>query len=1077
MGRTHATSSTFHDSVEHGSHERSTPSGDAGRRFRGSFATFWIPRLRPFAVAALLCLLYQVAAPWQYAEAQPVPAPSRSGLAPRAGSASPMPEIGERLDQAVRHTRGALDRLGASSGRAAEVSADLDAAADRCETAFGALEAIDGEVLNGYREVGDHLRKSGLGAQVRVRNDAAERAYRGRFQEIRHAVKETVRLAREQARASRAGDREQEEARRAEVAAQVARAEDLLAEMVAPPPQVPLDPENLPHRVVERQPRAPRLSSEQFDELSSAPEAGVNDGVKQATRAATAPVLGFAAAAPPGPEDLAETADVQLTPEIRALAGSLGHDPLAIFDFVHDEIELTWTFGSIQGAASCLSTRRCNAFDTASLLIALFRASGIPARYAMGTVEVPIGEIEGLAGGFTDTRSALQLIASSGTPVTAVGSGGAPTAARFEHVWVEAFLDYVPSRGVREVAGDTWVPLDPSFKQTRFVDAFDALGTLGFDSGSLLQSILDGAQIDQTNGVVQPLDTAPLDAGLADLQQQVETLAQSPDTPATARGLLGGPEVVSRDLPALPGALPYQVLVRAGQFSEVPASLRHQLHLEVAGDFLRLSPDLTYTASLPALAGKRITLSYVPATDDDAAILLSFLPSGDDLSLADLPTAFPAYLVRMRPELKVDGEIVATGGAATLGQTGRFRLVFSGPGTESRTVDNAVTAGSYSALVLDLTRIENPEPRRVSAEALLAKLQGGDASGVGRDDVLGELLHVAGMFYWLEVEIAERAAAGERRVAYARLPSEGIFALGLRVESLFGAPLRVSPGALVTDVDSDLFAVASLDGESGHGRDFAVASGILGSRTESAIWDTLVHGVRTGRGIDAMSYLDAARRRGIPLDSIDAGNVATALPQLEVSSAVKRDIENAVHAGRVVTVPQRAFELDGFSGVGYVTLDPDTGSAAYLIATGLAGGGYSFENELDTLGQILFNFALTLGAEAFPMILIPLLLIAIVTTLVAIVTAITLTALELRNNPNLTQKQKVAIILGVAAKTFLDQMFLLAGSLTVPLRVTLTLDVAGPVSDYIVDRTVDFFVGDTSSPVVAGPVLAMEVGR
>ena len=41
----------------------------------------------------------------------------------------------------------------------------------------------------------------------------------------------------------------------------------------------------------------------------------------------------------------------------------------------------------------CLQTKICNDFDTASLLIALLRTSGISARYVYGTVEIPIDKV------------------------------------------------------------------------------------------------------------------------------------------------------------------------------------------------------------------------------------------------------------------------------------------------------------------------------------------------------------------------------------------------------------------------------------------------------------------------------------------------------------------------------------------------------------------------------------------------------------------------------------------------------------------------------------------------------------
>jgi transglutaminase-like putative cysteine protease len=74
--------------------------------------------------------------------------------------------------------------------------------------------------------------------------------------------------------------------------------------------------------------------------------------------------------APPGPADLGENDDVVLTPAIRSLSDSLGHNPVQIYNWVRDHVAFTPTWGSIQGADATLQTRRGNAYDTASLLVA-----------------------------------------------------------------------------------------------------------------------------------------------------------------------------------------------------------------------------------------------------------------------------------------------------------------------------------------------------------------------------------------------------------------------------------------------------------------------------------------------------------------------------------------------------------------------------------------------------------------------------------------------------------------------------------------------------------------------------------
>jgi len=122
-----------------------------------------------------------------------------------------------------------------------------------------------------------------------------------------------------------------------------------------------------------------------------------------------------------------------------------------------------------------LGSQRGNAFDQASLLIALLRASDIPARYAQGVIEVEAEHFANWAGGFEDIDSAVALASSGGIPLAPLSSGGTTVKVQLEHVWVEAALDYAPSRGAVNREPDTWVPLDPSFKQYEFLEGLDPI--------------------------------------------------------------------------------------------------------------------------------------------------------------------------------------------------------------------------------------------------------------------------------------------------------------------------------------------------------------------------------------------------------------------------------------------------------------------------------------------------------------------------------------------------------------------------------------------------------------------------
>ena len=84
---------------------------------------------------------------------------------------------------------------------------------------------------------------------------------------------------------------------------------------------------------------------------------------------------------------LASTPDANTTdPYVQEKAAELGYDPLRIIDYLHTQIGYNSYTGSLRGARGTLWSNAGNSLDEASLGVALLRASGIPARYAEGTL-------------------------------------------------------------------------------------------------------------------------------------------------------------------------------------------------------------------------------------------------------------------------------------------------------------------------------------------------------------------------------------------------------------------------------------------------------------------------------------------------------------------------------------------------------------------------------------------------------------------------------------------------------------------------------------------------------------------
>ncbi len=72
---------------------------------------------------------------------------------------------------------------------------------------------------------------------------------------------------------------------------------------------------------------------------------------------------------------------------------------------------------------------------------------------------------------------------------------------------------------------------------------------------------------------------------------------------------------------------------------------------------------LSHTAPTSQLVDKRLTLSYVPTDQATADLIASYLPKlnagGSPIRPDQLPTSLPGYLIRLKPQITLDGQVVA----------------------------------------------------------------------------------------------------------------------------------------------------------------------------------------------------------------------------------------------------------------------------------------------------------------------------------------------------------------------------------------------------------------------------------
>lgn len=96
------------------------------------------------------------------------------------------------------------------------------------------------------------------------------------------------------------------------------------------------------------------------------------------------------------------------------------------------------------------------------------------------------------------------------------------------------------------------------------------------------------------------------------------------------------------------------------------------------------------------------------------------------------------------------------------------------------------------------------------------------------------------------------------------------------------------------------------------------------------------------QGISAVKAIAIAAAIGQKVYTLNAQNQAYhsgIVAGLGTDADTKAEISNALNAGMEVTVHQTDITAHGWTGSGYIILDPETGAGAYKISGGANGGG------------------------------------------------------------------------------------------------------------------------------------------
>ena len=628
----------------------------------------------------------------------------------------------------------------------------------------------------------------------------------------------------------------------------------------------------------------------------------------------------------PSSADLVLKGETEIPESLSEKAKELG-SANAIYRYLRSNIKYEIYRNSKKGAAVTFEQLGGNDMDQASLLIAMLRSIGIPARYVSGSIEITAQQAMEITG-TENIESAGRILAASFDNVSGLTSGGTVTGYRMEHTWAEAYVPYTNYRGAGECTGESiWLPLDISFKPLETV-----------------KTEFDTEYTDEERAKY---------AELAALAEEYPMIYDTPE-PLKEQEELMSQQIIPTEDQYLPATLPYQVLEVTDSYSALPDSKRSALKIAVGGETLLDAP-------LSELYAKRIVLSYEPATETDRQLM----PADGDL------TKVPAYLVHVVPVLSVDDKNYKGKRELSLGTAQQMLTTVSGDSGDSILTD-VVRAGSVYAVTLNYEKIGLADIM-LAGTRLQSTVNAAKEGTATTQEVLAAVLDNIGKNYFTYCDLRSVTNAMLYHVQKNRELGIVITGYEYDTDTTLGVCNALKGGSFMMDVAYNRFRTVSLENDANAEIIFNMALAATESYYEGAVWEDLTDNMLSG--LSTVAVMNEAEKLNVPVVLVCAANADEVLDTCTVSSEVKREVRDFVNKGLFVRLVSQTLNIGSWTGTAYTALDMETGACSYMLSGGTAGGAafdrcnfdeWSTESLLD-FNLLLFKMGLAIADCRFAM--------------------------------------------------------------------------------------------------------------
>jgi hypothetical protein len=388
------------------------------------------------------------------------------------------------------------------------------------------------------------------------------------------------------------------------------------------------------------------------------------------------------------------------------------------------------------------------------------------------------------------------------------------------------------------------------------------------------------------------------------------------------------------------------VVTEGARYATLPTGLQQRVSytLANAGDSVALALATPLTLPWSRINNEQLILSFRPATEADEQALQAMLPEGEITDISQLPSSLSTY-INVIPELKLNGETLIEADPVGLGQPVAFKTRISYPGcskTNRHRYD--LPAGAYLSVqavgqVVSTEKLQALQTKLEQTKAVLETQDSAQVAALTRKDILGDMFYAGTLGYYAQLIALGHIAALTQR-ANANL-SAGYGTLGYepKVNYFFGFPTSIEAGGIVLDIPWSMVSHVS-DGDMEKRKQYNLQWGMIGSALEHAVPEQMFQSQdstdQQPEAISAVKALQMAGAEGQRIYQITQANMDTALPYINHDG--KSEIQAALQAGMMVITHTDSVSVPGWTGGGYIILDPEDLTGAYKISGGLDGG-------------------------------------------------------------------------------------------------------------------------------------------